>query len=173
MPLKLNVGLCKKIGQPDYGSLGASCYIEVELDGGLLASDLETFQRHARNAFVACRQAVNDELARHSDGGSSETAAFDAVAGSQTNSPLAANGHANGSSKTGSRASEKQLQYARQLAGQIRGLGILRLEALSQRMFNRPLVELSTLDASGLIDTLKEIKAGTINIETALNGAAA
>jgi hypothetical protein len=32
MPLRLHVGLTKKIGQPDYGSLGASCSVEVELD---------------------------------------------------------------------------------------------------------------------------------------------
>ena len=63
MPLKLNVGLSKKIGLPDYGSLGASCHV-VELDGTLLQQDLDTFQRHVRNAYVACAQAVN-ELGRH------------------------------------------------------------------------------------------------------------
>ena len=42
MPMKLNVGLSKKVGLPDYGSLGASCHVELELDSTLLATDLDS-----------------------------------------------------------------------------------------------------------------------------------
>ena len=63
MPMTVNVGLAKKIGQPDFGSLGASCDIELELDGSLLFSDLDSLQKKIQTAYVACRQAVNDELA--------------------------------------------------------------------------------------------------------------
>jgi hypothetical protein len=64
MPLKLSVGLSKKIGLPDYGSLGASCHVELELDSTLLATDLDAFQGKVKQAFVACSQAVKDELSR-------------------------------------------------------------------------------------------------------------
>jgi hypothetical protein len=64
MPLKLNVGVSRKVGLPDYCSAGASCNIEVELDAGLLQHDLGAFHAEVRAAFIAARQAVDDELVR-------------------------------------------------------------------------------------------------------------
>ena len=64
MPLKLSVGVSRKVGQPGYGSIGAACGVEVEVDSGLLREDPEEFQRQARSAYTACAQAVDVELAR-------------------------------------------------------------------------------------------------------------
>lgn len=166
MPLILNLGLSKKIGQPDYGSLGASCSVSVELPAGLVFDDQEALQRHARVAYSACAQAVNDELARQS--GTTDPPAVEAKPsnGMATNG----NGHRNGNGN-GHLASSKQLDYARQLAAQIKGLGVRRLEALAEKMFGRPLAALTSLDGSTLIDTLKKIKAGEIDVEAVLNGA--
>jgi len=65
--LRLNVGTNRKIGQPDYGSAGASCNLELELDTALF-QDLDGLQQVVRRAYAACNQAVNDELARLTNG---------------------------------------------------------------------------------------------------------
>ena len=65
MPLMLSVGLSRKVGQPGFGSLGASCGVQVELDATLLHDDPEAFEARVRQAFAACRRAVRDELGLH------------------------------------------------------------------------------------------------------------
>jgi hypothetical protein len=63
MPIRVNVGLSKKIGQPDYGSLGTHCNVEFELDGSYDNGSSQHFQDAVRRAYVACRQAVETEIA--------------------------------------------------------------------------------------------------------------
>ena len=186
MPLRLNLGLSKKLGLPDYGSLGASCNVEIELEASLLQTDPEAFQRHARNAYDACRRAVQEELARHQSAPSPTPANHPHATSGSAGGNGNGNGHhtsgngtpqnGNGNAPTGSanhRASQKQLDFANQLARQIKGLGVRRLEELASKMFGKPLADLSSLDASSLIDTLKAIKEGRVALDAVLSGAAA
>ena len=155
MSLKLNVGVTRKVGQPDYGSVGASCHLELEIDAGLLERDLDGFHARVRSAYVAVHQAVHDELARLQ---SPVPPPHDPVA-----SPIrhGSNGHANGNghaetqpagrSRTRKPATENQVRAIRSIAsrqhadldGLLRELGVDRPE------------ELSLKQASELIDTLK------------------
>lgn len=189
MPMKLSIGLSKKIGLPDYGSLGATCNLELELDQALIVDDLDGFHDRVRRTFVACRQAVEDELAHHrparaNSNSAASKSAEPARAGAargrdngngsgQDNGNRTGRDNGSGAARNsdGRHASQKQLDYAQQLAGQIKGLGVRRLEALSEKMFSKPLADLSSLDASGLIDALKDIKSGAIDVAAALNGA--
>ena len=63
MPLRLNVGISRKVGLPAYSSIGASCHLEVELENGILR-DPAGFGDQVRGTFAAARRAVDDELAR-------------------------------------------------------------------------------------------------------------
>jgi hypothetical protein len=169
MPLKLNVGLSKKLGLPDYGSLGASCYVEIELDQTLIVSDLDGFHERVRRTFTACRQAVDDELSRYRSAGAEGPGA------TLQSSPAAArdtNGTGNQRNGNGHSASDKQVGFARQLATDIDGLGPRKLDALAKKMFGKAVGALSVIEASGLIDTLKSIKTGKIDLSAALDGTA-
>ena len=79
------------------------------------------------------------------------------------------NGHGNGNG--GQPATEKQRSYIEQLARQIRGLGARRLDNLANKMFSKPAAEVTSFEASALIDTLKAIKSGEIKLDDAVSGA--
>jgi hypothetical protein len=77
--------------------------------------------------------------------------------------------------QNGHAASAKQMAYLRQLAAQIEGLGVHRLESLTQTICGKPLVRnkptaygrgcLVVLSiAIGMIDTLRAIREGTIKL---------
>ena len=192
MPMTINVGLSKKVGTANYGSVGATCNVSFEAGHDLLESDLAAFHQKVKNAFTACRQAVQDQLARElnapaSNNGTTTTEPAASANGTNGNgngaSGTAANGangnHGNGTAASGNGdrnatngrgASEKQLSYAQQLAKGIQGLGVRRLETLAQKMFGKPLAGLTTMDASGLIDCLKSIKDGEIDLNNVLEG---
>ena len=182
MPLRLSAGISKKMGLPNYGSVGATCHVEVELDAGLLTHDLEGLHRHVRNAYVACSQAVNDELARHREAlsnGSEQVARevnraakHDADEGGIDLAGGDGNGQGHSSADTPRPATPRQIEFVRVLASQIRGLGVRRLDAVTETLCGKPLSGLSHAEASALIDVLKNVRAGKLDLQAALKGAA-
>ena len=61
--LKLNVGLSRKIGEPNYGSRGASVNLELEIES-TLASEPDALKERIRALFGLARNSVDEELQR-------------------------------------------------------------------------------------------------------------
>lgn len=151
--VKLSIGLSKKLGLPDYGSLGASCNVEVELDNSLI-SEHDKLQQHVRRAYVACAQAVNDELARQrtpANGAASpnKPANDNPSNGKQGNGTAEPrNGHGNGARG----ATQSQVRALHAIA---KDQGLNLNEFLREHFEVRKPEELSIKQASQAIDKLK------------------
>jgi hypothetical protein len=154
MPLKLNVGYSKKIGQPDYGSLGASCNVEVELDQYLVFHDLDGLHTKIKQVFVAARQAVNEELYR-------SEASQPASQPQNGTGQHANNGNSNGSGQRRARkATVSQVRAINSIADRLQ----LDLAKWLHDKFGLSLpADLSISDASHAIDELKALPVGNSN----------
>jgi hypothetical protein len=161
MSMKLFVGVSRKVGLPDYGSVDASCGLELEVESGLLERDLEAFHARVRDAYVAAHQAVHDELARlHAPLEGQAEGPARASAGRSTS-----NGH--GKDGPGDHSSQYQAAPPRgrkpATASQVRAIRAIarrrdaELGGLLRREFDagRP-EDLSLRQASRLIDLLKD-----------------
>jgi len=171
MSMTVSVGYSEKLGQPNFGSIGASCHIECELDGRPVFDDPAVFHAKVRELYAACANAAKEELARHQ---AEQEASPEPRNGSLKDAEGVASAAVGKVSPNGEprqhRASKRQLEFLEQLARQIPRMGVRRLESLSERVCQKPLAELSSFDASSLIDTLKAIKQGTLDLEAAVNG---
>jgi len=136
----------------------------------MLSGDVEGLQRQIRNAYASCSQAIKEELARQQQRQpASDAAPAAAPSGNGDGTPAAGNGHSNGhSDEENARVSQKQMDYVRQLAGQIKGLGLRRVDGLTGKMFGKPLADLSAVEAGALIDVLKDVRTGKIELKAAL-----
>ena len=63
MSIRLKIEVCKKEGTDNYGSIGAVCAIDFEIDQSVLA-DPAVFVAKVREQFAMAEAAVKDELGR-------------------------------------------------------------------------------------------------------------
>lgn len=61
---KVTVGLQQKIGQPNFGSIGASCTIEIQLDDDE-ACHPGVIANRVTQSFAQCRASIEKELSLH------------------------------------------------------------------------------------------------------------
>ena len=61
MPLKLNIASSRKIGEPNYGSRGATVGLEMEVDSSLVDNPWQLHER-IRRLFRLAKQSVDLEL---------------------------------------------------------------------------------------------------------------
>jgi hypothetical protein len=59
--MKLNVGLSRKVGEPNYGSRGASMNLELELDNSLVEQPKRLRDR-IRQLYQLAKASVDEEL---------------------------------------------------------------------------------------------------------------
>ena len=153
MSIKLNVGLSKKAGLENYGSVGSSCNLEVELDSSALDHP-EEFHRRVQEAYTACRCAVEDELGNHRNKANRDNRPTPPPATEYRNSPPP--------ERNDNRfpVSDKQLKFISQLTKAVKGLTARKLDEYCQVTYGKTCNELSSKDASRLIDDLKQAKDG-------------
>jgi hypothetical protein len=137
MPLTLNVGFNRKVGEPNYGSRGANVNLELELDSGLVDQP-ERLKDRVRQLFMLAKTSVDEELAQRPAAVSNTT-----IHGSQRDSTR--------------RATASQIRALQTIADRQQ----LDLAAVLQDRFGSGTAEdLSITEASQLIDEFRSAANG-------------
>jgi hypothetical protein len=137
MPLKLNVGLSRKIGEQNYGSRGANVNLEMELESALTAQP-DKLQDRIRQLFSLVRASLAEELKNGGNG---------------PNKPAPQNGQTSYPPSNPPRAAtQSQLKAIMAIAKRLR---INAVQLARDRFQVRRPEDLSIQQASAIIDELK------------------
>lgn len=160
MPLKASIGLSRKVGQENYGSLGANCQLEVELDASLIG-DAEAFREKIQRLYALANQALVDQLAQQSTASPSNVQNGNGHSKPNSNG----NGHSKPRNGNGSNekpdesddppASNKQIKYLLDIARQRHRMDLAQTaEYCQESVGTSDIYKLSKNQASVVIDQL-------------------
>lgn len=162
MTIKINVGVNKKIGLPDYGSAGSHCNIEIEADNSVL-QDTEQFLQRVKDAYEVARQSVENELAKHQP--NSQSHAKPEPKQDYRSEQSTTSGNSSRSyNGNGYVASAKQQNFIASLVKGVKGLDWRTLDKYCDNKFGKACSQLTPKEASALIDDLKAAKSGERSI---------
>ena len=148
MPLKLNLGLSRKVGESNYGSRGANINVEMEVDSSLV-SEPDKLKERIRHLFGLVRASLAEELNGNGNGHHPNGNGDNREAGPGTNGNGNGNGQRNTSPRTATQSQVKAI------------FAICRSQKLDMKRIlhdrfrvGRP-EDLNIKEASALIDDLK------------------
>jgi hypothetical protein len=144
MPVNVNVGFSRKVGEPNYGSRGASVQLELEIDRVTL-DDPARLQTEIEAIFERVHRAVEQQLERPATPPSEGDGARVAPP-----SQAPTNGH-----RPGPRPATPNQVRAMEMIARDRGVDLVHL--LHTKFDGRQADELSTVEASVFIDFLKSL----------------
>ena len=142
--MKLNAGFSRKVGEPNYGSRGASVNVELELESSLVG-DADALMNRIRNLFAIAKRAVDAEL--------NGTPASQDTANSQANRQ--ANGSQNSRFTDGEPVRHATVSQLRAIRTICNRQGLDAAQLANERFQVDDLNELTLREASTLIDHLK------------------
>jgi len=161
MAIKINVGVNKKIGLPDYGSAGSHCNIEIEADNSIL-DNADQFLQRVNDAYKIARQSVDAELDHHRPGNTGANTATASTKAEPQLQEYQRNDNPRSDNTGGNRyiASVKQQNFIASLVKAVKGLDWKTLDRYCNSKWGNNTSQLSPKQASELIDDLQAAKAG-------------
>lgn len=156
MPLKVNVGLARKVGEPNYSSRGASVNVEMELDSSLV-NEPGKLQERIRQLFGVVRTTLADELNGHQHPPTQQSANTDSRPHTSGNGNGNGNGanHSNGQRSNGQRPRPATQSQAKAIYAIARSQNVDLVQFLHDRFQVERPEDLTIKEASTAIDAMK------------------